>query len=307
MPELLNGRVSGLVAMAGTGVLGAGPRLKIRGTASLALDDQPLIYVDGVRVNNDIGAGPNSQGYGAGVISRLGDFAPDEIERIEVVKGPAAATLYGTEASNGVIQIFTKRGTRGAPARWSLKVEQGANWIHDPEGTIPSIWGLDSSGAITNWNLFQRETDAGNNVFRTGHEQSYGLSVTGGEANISYFVSGSYDTGQGVYITNNVTRFNGRANIDFSPSRDLELRRECGLRPVEHRTRRRHRGPAPAERDVLVPVAHRHAQPRLAHRSARSPFRARAEPAGARPLHGLFRVQHTPFEWLQQKARRRSG
>ena len=301
VPELLNGRVSGLVAMAGTGVLGAGPRLKIRGTASLALDDQPLIYVDGVRVNNDIGAGPNSQGYGAGVISRLGDFAPDEIERIEVVKGPAAATLYGTEASNGVIQIFTKRGARGAPARWSLKVEQGANWIHDPEGTIPAIWGLDSSGAIASWNLFQRETDAGNNVFRTGHEQSYGLSVTGGEANISYFVSGSYDTGQGVYTTNNVTRFNGRANIDFSPSEiwnfgvsagyvrsNIELADDIGSGPL---------------------LSGMYSFPSLIDTPNRGWLIAPPEVLFEREQNrqeldrftGSFRLQHTPFEWLQQR------
>ena len=301
VPELLNGRVSGLVAMAGTGVLGAGPRLKIRGTASLALDDQPLIYVDGVRVNNEIGAGPNSQGYGAGVISRLGDFAPDEIERIEVVKGPAAGTLYGTEASNGVIQIFTKRGARGTPARWSLKVEQGANWIHDPEGTIPSIWGLDSSGAITSWNLFQRETDAGNNVFRTGHEQSYGLSVTGGESSISYFVSGAYDNGQGVYPTNNVTRFNGRANIDFSPSEvwnfgvsagyvrsSIELADDIGSGPL---------------------LSGMYSFPSLIDTPNRGWLIAPPEVLYDREQNiqeldrftGSFRVQHTPFEWLQQR------
>ena len=301
VPELLNGRVSGLVAMAGTGVLGAGPRLKIRGTASLALDDQPLIYVDGVRVNNDIGAGPNSQGYGAGVISRLGDFAPDEIERIEVVKGPAAATLYGTEASNGVIQIFTKRGARGAPARWSLKVEQGANWLHDPEGTIPPIWGRDASGAVTSWNLFQRETDAGNNVFRTGYEQSYGLSVTGGESNISYFVSGAYDTGQGVYITNNVARFNGRANIDFSPSEtwnfgasagyvrsNIELADDIGAGPL---------------------LSGMYAFPSLVDTPNRGWLIAPPEVLYDREQNrqeldrftGSFRVQHTPFEWLQQR------
>ena len=301
VPELLNGRVSGLVAMTGTGVLGAGPRLKIRGTASLALDDQPLIYVDGVRVNNQIGAGPNSQGYGAGVISRLGDFSPEEIERIEVVKGPAAATLYGTEASNGVIQIFTKRGAQGGTARWSLKVEQGANWLHDPEGTIPPIYGLDPSGGITSWNLFQRETDAGNNVFRTGYEQSYSLSVSGGESSITYFVSGSYDTGEGVYPTNNVARFNGRANIDFSPSETWNISASTGyVRSSIDLADDIGSGPL---------LSGMYSFPSLIDTPNRGWLIAPPEVLYAREQNtqeldrftGSFRLQHTPFEWLQHR------
>ncbi|MDP6049931.1 MAG: SusC/RagA family TonB-linked outer membrane protein [SAR202 cluster bacterium] len=235
VPDLLNGRVAGLVAMTGTGVLGAGPRLKLRGTASLALDDQPLIYVDGVRTNNAIGAGPNSQGYGAGVISRLGDFSADEIERIEIVKGPAAATLYGSEASNGVIQIFTKRGTPSAQARWDVSIGGGSSWLNDPYGEWgvgydPSIWGPDpETGKIGSWNLFKMENDAGRPVFQTGNEQRYSVNVSGGSREIDYFVGGTYETGAGVYPTNDLWRFNGRTNIGFKPNKKWTIRSNLGF------------------------------------------------------------------------------
>src|SRR5690606_26118567 len=115
---------------------------------SLSLSDQPLIYVDGVRVDNDVAAGPTNQGYGSGSISRLGDFNPDDIQSIEIIKGPAAATLYGTEASAGVVQIITKKGRPDSEAEWSVTMRQGANWFHDAENRVPMNWGIAPSGEI---------------------------------------------------------------------------------------------------------------------------------------------------------------
>ena len=83
--------------------------------SSFALSNQPLIYVDGIRVDNAQGTGPQNQSFGASTTTRWNDFNPDDIESIEIVKGPAAATLYGTEAANGVIQIITKQGGQGKP------------------------------------------------------------------------------------------------------------------------------------------------------------------------------------------------
>src|SRR5919109_156594 len=71
---------------------GTGSQIRIRGVGSFSLSSTPLIYVDGVRVNNG----------STGIVSRFNDIAPEEIESIEVLKGPAAATLYGTEAARGV-------------------------------------------------------------------------------------------------------------------------------------------------------------------------------------------------------------
>jgi TonB-dependent SusC/RagA subfamily outer membrane receptor len=112
---LLTARAPGVVVAPTTSRLGAGPTIQIRGRTSLSLDNSPLLYVDGIRVNNATGSGPSGVAGGGSslgsqnisVVGRLNDISPEDIESIEVIKGPAAATIYGTEAANGVIQIFT--------------------------------------------------------------------------------------------------------------------------------------------------------------------------------------------------------
>jgi TonB-dependent starch-binding outer membrane protein SusC len=99
--------------------LGAGAQIRLRGNVSPWLSNQPLVYIDGVRQSSDsytsqlIEGGPTHlQGPPA---SPLNDINPRDIARIEVIKGAAATTLYGSEAASGVIQIFTKRGREGSP------------------------------------------------------------------------------------------------------------------------------------------------------------------------------------------------
>src|SRR5687767_14376605 len=111
LQDLLNGRAAGVVIQPATGAVGSGSRIRVRGTGSFALRNEPLIYVDGVRTVNDPATGPANQAFGSSSISRLNDINPDDIESIEIIKGPAASTLYGTEASSGVIQIITKKGS----------------------------------------------------------------------------------------------------------------------------------------------------------------------------------------------------
>src|SRR6266581_815017 len=108
--SLINGRAAGVVVMPGTGMVGSGAKIRVRGVSTFSLSGEPLIYVDGVRVNNETGTGMSVQAFGSGVVSRLNDFDPAEIESVEILKGPAAATLYGTEAARGVINIITKKG-----------------------------------------------------------------------------------------------------------------------------------------------------------------------------------------------------
>ena len=127
--DLLSGRTTGLSFTSLTGSVGAGTAMQIRGAGSFTLGQQPLIYVDGVRVNNDNGAGP-LVGGGAGA-NVLDDFNPEDIESVEIIKGPSAASLYGTEASAGVIQIITKKGNVGAP-QFNVSIRQGTNFMTNP-------------------------------------------------------------------------------------------------------------------------------------------------------------------------------
>src|SRR6185436_9732630 len=113
---------------------------------SLNLSNDPIYVIDGIRMTSDLG----SQRYttGGSNSSRVGDINPEEIENIEVVKGPSAATLYGTDAANGVIVITTKRGRAGA-SRWTAYGEGG---MLDDRNTYPFNYTLagHSPGTTTN-------------------------------------------------------------------------------------------------------------------------------------------------------------
>ena len=115
--ELIAAREPAVAVLPSGGLAGEGARIRIRGVSSLSQSNEPIIYVDGVRIDNGGNISANQFFFvgGGGSSSRLDDVNPNAIERVEILKGAAAATLYGTEASNGVIQIFTKKGSSGAP------------------------------------------------------------------------------------------------------------------------------------------------------------------------------------------------
>jgi TonB-dependent SusC/RagA subfamily outer membrane receptor len=118
--DLLQGQVAGLQQFTTEGSPGAGTTIRIRGNNSITQGNTPLIYVDGVRLVQSLPTDEGSQQ----VTTALNLLNPDDIDRIEVIKGAAATTLYGTEANSGVIQIFTKRGREG-PAVWSFQATGG--------------------------------------------------------------------------------------------------------------------------------------------------------------------------------------
>src|SRR5258707_8111323 len=159
LSSLIGARAPGVAIAPGTGRLGAGPTIQIRGRNSIGLDNSPLLYVDGVRVNNASAAGPVAPpgrlgGQASNVSGRLNDINPEDIESIEIVKGPAAATLYGTEAANGVIQIITKKGaSSGAPAV-KLQVQDGLIWFRDAANRVPTNYVRNTTtGEIVAWKI----------------------------------------------------------------------------------------------------------------------------------------------------------
>lgn len=223
MQGLINARAPGVVITPGTGMVGSGSQIRIRGSSSFSLSNQPLLYVDGVRVDNAQATGHAVQAFGSGVISRINDFNPDDIESIEIIKGPAAATLYGTEASHGVIHIITKRGREGS-ATWNLSVRQGANWFQDAEGRVPvNYWRNPATDQVESINMFKTEKARGTPLFRTGHVQSYSLSLSGGNPGVSYYVAGDWDGEEGAEWDNRMRRSGARANLTLTPSDKVEL------------------------------------------------------------------------------------
>ncbi len=249
--RMISATVPGVRVALSSGEVGTGGTTRIRGIASLSLGAQPLIYVDGVRVNGDeASAAFGGTGFrGSSQPSRLSDFNPDEIEDIEIIKGPAAATLYGTEASNGVINIITKRGRSGAP-RINVTMKQGANFYPDPYTMFPEVWyscsGVSQTvdvderlkcnpGEVSSFNILEIDRDVyGNEWFQTGHVQSYGADVTGGTQEITYFVSADWDRDEGVVPYNWKNRSSGRANLTYSPSDALKL--DFGLGAIRSTT-----------------------------------------------------------------------
>jgi TonB-dependent SusC/RagA subfamily outer membrane receptor len=229
--QLLTGKVASVdVAQAG-GTVGGGSRIRIRGANSISLGNEPLIIIDGIKFNNSIGVdvttGASTIDVGGQVPSRFNDINPEDIESIQVLKGPAAAAQYGTAAANGVLQITTKRGRSGKP-RWSAYAEGGrikdvttypANFAQTgvrPSGRTTGFCDLDSqtlglctpTGALASFNPLVAYSP-----FIDGKRGAYGASVTGGNDAITYYLSGNYDRQQGVFEVNTENRAGGRANL----------------------------------------------------------------------------------------------
>ncbi len=221
--QMLTARVPGVTLRQAQGIAGAGSRVRIRGRSSMQFVGNPLIYVDGVRVNNSFSTGPSTGASGGDVISRMDDINPDEIERIEVIKGPAAATLYGTEASAGVIQIITKRGHEGRP-RVHLRLRQGASWFPNEAKTMgTTMWRDPTTGEVLTWNAVDQMHEVGFDYLRRGRLQGYGADVSGGGDNLTYYTAVNYDRDQGVLPGNLSRKFSGRMNLGFHPAQTLNV------------------------------------------------------------------------------------
>jgi TonB-linked SusC/RagA family outer membrane protein len=225
LQTVLSSRAAGVTVQEAGGTTGSGARIRIRGSNSVSLSNDPLIIVDGIRVNNDEGA--TSIGVGGQVPSRLNDINPEDIENIEIIKGPAAAALYGTAASNGVIQITTKRG-RSGQAKWNFHTEAGsvnevtsypANYSaldltnFAPDTVIGctldfQTLGLCQSDKIVSYNPLEQ-----NSPFIRGWRERYGADVNGGSEVAQYFIGGDYYREQGVYAINRQRLISLRANV----------------------------------------------------------------------------------------------
>jgi TonB-dependent starch-binding outer membrane protein SusC len=218
--QLMAFKSPGFSVLPAQGEVGAGGSMRIRGGSTIGLSSEPIVYIDGIRMNNELSGPGGTQGRN---LSRLSDINPDDIESIEIIKGPAAATLYGTEASSGVIQIITKRGVEGAP-RFDFSVGQGANWFANPAGRLGEVYGLDGSGELISVNLYRHEEQHGlGPIFRTGHVQNYSGSVTGGTGMVQYFASASWDDQEGYDPINWRKALATRINLSVLPRDNFTL------------------------------------------------------------------------------------
>ena len=212
LQDLLVAKAPGVNVLQGS-VVGAAPTIRVRGISSINLSNAPIWVVDGVRYITTQGA----SSAGSTPISLLNNLNPEEIEDIEIVKGPSAATLYGTNAANGVVVVTTKKGRSGS-TKWSFTGEtrtvddrnpyqaQYANWGHTPAAPKANIrcqlsvmqtpqFSLAQgatciSDSLTSYNFL---TDPDNSFIKLGRGSMVGGQVTGGNDAVRFFVSGTSD------------------------------------------------------------------------------------------------------------------
>jgi outer membrane receptor protein involved in Fe transport len=295
--QMLTGQIPGVSVQVGSGSVGSGGGIMIRGRSTVALGTQPLLYIDGVRANGGVvGFGP----WASDGTSRLNDLNPEEIERIEIIKGPAAATLYGTEASAGVIQVITKKGVPGR-ATVEVVARQGANWFYNPGGRLPTNYGIASDGrTIISQHPYQDEAAAGRDVFRTGMVQGYVVNVRGGRDNLTYYFSGAFDDEEGYLPNNDKTRTNVRANVQAAVTDELDMSVDLGVvRSLRHTAR---------DIDFGLIATHQFGSPVTQDTPLRGFSNAPPEITALRDWQDRLNrgtvsttMSHRPTEWLSQR------
>ena len=238
--DLLQGRATGVSVIQSSGTAGTGSRIRIRGSNSVSLSNSPLLIVDGIRVDDD----PDAYALftGGQTTSRLNDFNPENIESIEILKGPAAAALYGTAAANGVIQITTRRGSVGN-ARWSFWTEYADfdrsirmpdNVLHvdiQPDLSLRRcdfLRRVSEDCTVDSVLTFNPLENPETTPFRNGHSQRFGASVSGGSGTGTYFLSAELQDETGVMQENDSRRVNLRANLSSTFRENIELSASAG-------------------------------------------------------------------------------
>lgn len=228
MQGLIQGRSPGVVIQSTSGSVGSGTNFTIRGASSISQDNTPIIYIDGVRVSNaNAGLGGQTSGNfftGGQQTSRLSDLDPSNIESIQILKGPSATTLYGSQAASGVIRITTKEG--GGEPQWQVTAEAGGNWdshnyrsvTYNPTAAPLAQLGAAANDTLYMMNLLEGRGPGIEGPFRTGVTQEYTVTTQGGfqDGQVNYFVQGAYENREGNLPANFVRGFNVRGNVGWS-------------------------------------------------------------------------------------------
>ena len=248
----LSGKIAGVQITNSSGAVGSSSRVVLRGAASITGNNQPLYVVNGVPLESG-NFGNAGSGGGADLPNGISDINADDIESISVLKGPAAAALYGVRAANGVIQIKTKTGRKGQGlgisfnstmsvedplmlANYQNSYGQGGNqdyfqWIDGTsgDGGVDESWGppLDVGLNFVQWNSYTvggaplpwvSQPDNIKNFFDTGVTLNNSISFTGGAEDIGYRLSvGSMDQ-TGMVPNTDLRRFSVSGSSTYTMS-----------------------------------------------------------------------------------------
>jgi TonB-linked SusC/RagA family outer membrane protein len=233
--QQLGSRVAGVQVTVGNGVMGAAPRIRIRGQNTISGGGSPLIVIDNV---------PMISGAVNGFNNALADLNPSDIESYEVLKDGSATAIYGSRAANGVILITTKRGKKGktkvsydtwiatssAAKRFDLLNAEEFVTINNEKVR----WNNPNAAAQFAMRPDGQSFDWQDEVFRNGFQQNHNVSFTGGTDNTSFFFSGGYTSLEGHVVANNMKRFSFRGNIDQKINKYLNAGLSLGLTKTEN-------------------------------------------------------------------------
>jgi TonB-linked SusC/RagA family outer membrane protein len=218
--QALAGKVSGALVMQNSGDPAGGISIRMRGPSTITGSSDPLYVIDGLIVSNSsrevINLGGNTQ-------NRLVDLNPNDIDRIEILKGAAAAAIYGSRASNGVVQIFTKRGKSGKPS-FSFSTNFKINELRKKMdyNEVPLAWVNPGTNTDLTTKPVERY-DVQDAIFDTGYGTENFLSVSGGTDNTKYFVSTSFLSNEGIIKNTDFKKFSFTSNIDQKLNSWLKL------------------------------------------------------------------------------------
>lgn len=241
LDQSLQGRAAGVTAVQTSGAPGSSSSIRVRGQSTINANAEPLYVIDGVIVQ---GGGSSGADFGLGdalgngrtsTISPLSTINPSDILSMEILKDASATAIYGSQGSNGVVLITTKRGKAGeakftyegmvAMQRQSKRLdilnlrefgEYYCDLVDQGEIPNPNDYYRDPSllGVGTNWQ------DA---VFQTALQHQHQISAQGGTEKVQYYVSASYMDQDGTIIGSNFNRYSFRANLDAQLKKWLKL------------------------------------------------------------------------------------
>ena len=239
--QLLQGRVAGVISTTGSGNLGSGERMSIRGISSISAGNEPLYVIDGIPITNE---NANIFNFGE-TMSSMATIAVNDIESIEVLKDAASAAIYGSRASNGVVLITTKSGREGKatlrlnfqagisqfPNLRRVKMANSKQYIEAYNEGVDNYnrqYGYqvgDADYQIHIQNPFgtMPDTDWMKIGTQLGRSYNVDVSVSGGNAKTTYYVGGSYNDQTGVIRTNAMRKANLKAKVTQKFAKWLEV------------------------------------------------------------------------------------
>jgi TonB-linked SusC/RagA family outer membrane protein len=234
--QSLQGRTAGVYISSGSGKLGQGIQVRVRGAASVSAGNQPLYVVDGIPItSSDIGGGV----VNAEQANPIADLNPNDIESIEILKDASAAAIYGSRASNGVVLITTKKGKAGrtnvdvgfytGPSTTTRRRE----WLNGPEYVALFREAAENEGYVLeeeldfemgegNWDL-NTNSNWADAAFQRGYATQYNVGISGGTEKTRFYLSGTHNDQKGIIVGNKFQRSSARINLDHNISQRLRV------------------------------------------------------------------------------------